>query len=145
MGRFADSVRKNLKKHEDRMDLILKQATSDLIAGIEIGPSITRTGHRKHGTIPRDIGTLAGSLTSTLYSNSGAMEMSGPISAEFVIAGASMGDEISFTWGGAAAAYAHAIHYGSGDLKGTFWIDVAASKWPRYVAEATAAAKAMIP
>jgi len=144
MGKFADSVDKNLNKHEDRMDLIFKQATSDLIAGIEIGPSITRSGHRKHGTIPRDLSTLANSLTSTLFNGAGSIDAVGPISHTFVISQAEIGDKISFSWGGAAADYAHHVHYGANGVKGTFWIDVAASKWPKYVAEATIAAKAMI-
>jgi|GEM_PF-4456875 len=144
MGKFAASVDANLDKHEERLDLILRQASQDMMADIKIGPSITRSGHRVHGTIPRDDGVLAGSLVSSLQGAT-SIEGTGTASFEFVIAGAEMGDTLSFGWGGAAADYVLPVHYGTKTTKGTFWVDVAASKWPTYVSGAVAKAKAMVP
>lgn len=129
-------------KVERRAEAILKQATTDMIADIEIVPGMERGGTPQRGTIPRDIGALANSLQSSLY---GATALSGTDSYIMVAGQMGIGDVARFTWGGANAPYARAIHYGFGTYPGTFWRDVAAGKWPSYVRAATIRAKAMIP
>jgi len=137
LGRWA-------AKTQRRMDVVVKQATNDLLSGIEIGPSIARTGSRQKGTIPRDLGALASSLQSTLYGSTSLSPPQGEDSYILVAGAMKAGDVARFAWGGGAAPYARAVHYGANGVPGTFWIDVAAGKWPEYVRGAVAKAKARV-
>jgi len=123
----------------DRLALaVIQQATNDLLGGIDIVAGINRGGSRKRGTIPRDLGALAASLQSSLY---GSTAISGQESYALVVAQVKVGDRMQFVWGGNAAPYARAVHYGR---NGTFWVDVAANKWRGYVRAAVVRAKATI-
>jgi hypothetical protein len=124
-------------------DAIVKTATSEMLAGIEVVPGINRGGGRAHGTIPRDLGALANSLQSTLYGTS-AMSAGGADSHTLIAGSMKAGDVATFSWGGGVAPYAQHVHYGANGVPGTFWRDVAAGKWPNLVASATAKAKAEI-
>lgn len=130
-------------KTRKRLDVVTKQATNDLLAGIEIAPGINRGGSRVKGTIPRDLGALASSLQSSLYGSS-AMTQTGQASYALVAGSMEAGDVARFAWGGAVAPYAEHVHYGANGVPGTFWIDVAASKWPGYVKSAVVRAKAQV-
>lgn len=129
------------RKTQKRTDIIVKQSVNDLTAGIEVAPGITRGGSRKKGTIPRDLGALAASLKSSL---NGSTSFTGAESAVLVAGSMKAGDVAHFSWGGAVAPYAAAVHYGARGVQGTFWIDVAANKWPQYVDAATKRAIAQV-
>lgn len=146
---FANLPRWALKV-EKIADAVVSQATNDMLAGIEIVPGINRGGSRQKGTIPRDIGALASSLQSSIY---GSTAITGPASYALVAGKMKAGDVAQFAWGGTVAPYARRIHYGFNgsdslgrtyNTAGTFWIDVAANKWPSYVRGALAKAKAEI-
>jgi hypothetical protein len=114
-----------------------------MLKEIDISVGITRGGAVKRGTIPRDLGALAGSLQSTLLGST-AISGAGEDSYLMVVDAMQGGDHARFVWGGANAPYARAIHYGFGTYPGTFWRDDAAAKWQGYVRAATARAKATI-
>jgi 20S proteasome alpha/beta subunit len=124
-------------------DAIVKTATGDMLADIEVVPGINRGGSRVRGTIPRDIGALANSLQSTLYGTT-AMSAGGADSHTLIAGAMKAGDVAKFSWGGGVAPYAPHVHYGANGVPGTFWRDAAAGKWPGYVAAAVAKAKAEI-
>lgn len=126
-------------KTERRLDAVVRQATNDLLAGIEIAPGINRGGSRQRGTIPRDLGALAASLQSSLY---GGTALSGADSYVLVAGQMQAGDRATFSW---SAPYSLAVHYGANGVPGTFWRDDAAAKWDGYVRAATIRAKAQIP
>jgi hypothetical protein len=123
------------------MDAVISQATADSLAAVEVKGGITRTGSRVRGAIPIDLGTLAASLQSTLYGSS-SLTASGEESYALVAGSMRAGDAATFAWGGTAAPYAQAVHYGSNGLTGTFWIDDMAVRWPAIVKEAVAKVKA---
>lgn len=125
---------------EQAMDAVLRESTQRTIDGIKIGPSITRSGHREYGTIPRDLATLAGSLQTTLTGSSFGT-FSGEANYSFGVAQMSAGDAIYFTWGGAASEYALAVHYGANGVPGTMWVDVAANGWLGTVKDVVAEVK----
>lgn len=138
------------KKVEAVMDAVVSQATNDLLFDIDVSPGIVRTGSRKHGDIPRDLGGLAGSLQSTLYGSS-SMSGVGENSYELIVGSMKGGDRAQFVWGGANAPYARRVHYGfSGtdsagrtyNETGTFWVDVAVAGWQGYVTGAVLKVKA---
>ncbi|HEX8469975.1 MAG TPA: hypothetical protein VF633_02580, partial [Brevundimonas sp.] len=95
------------------------------------------------GTIPRDLGTLAASLQSTL---TGSTSITSPGQGGWVMVAGAMkaGDVARFAWGGPAAPYARAVHDGAKGVPGTFWIDSMVNRFPGAVAEAVAEAKAEI-
>jgi len=128
-------------KVEKIANAVVRQATSDMLAGIEIVPGINRGGSRQKGTIPRDIGALAASLQSSIY---GSTSLSGPASYVLVAGQMKAGDVATFAWGGTVAPYARHVHYGANGVPGTFWIDVAAAGWRGYVKGAVRKAKAEI-
>lgn len=128
---------------QKRLTAVVKQSTNDLLKGIVIGPSITRSGAREYGTIPRDLGILAASLQSSLY-GSKTVHQEGKNSYSLIIRGMKYGDVASFTWGGPAAPYAMHVHYGANGVPGTYWVDVAASKWSMYVRDSIIRAKAIV-
>ena len=130
-------------KFDAILDAITKQATNDMLNSIDISVGIARGGSRVRGTIPRDLGALAGSLQSTLYGGTPISSV-GEDSYELVVGRMHAGDKALFTWGGSAAPYARAVHYGVGSLQGTFWRDIAAAGWGGYVEGATRKAKAII-
>lgn len=130
-------------KTQKRMDVVTKQATNDLINGIEIAPGINRGGSRQRGVIPRDLRALAASLQSTL-SGSTSLTQVGEDSYILVAGAMKAGDTARFSWGGGVAPYAESVHYGANGVPGTFWIDVAAGKWPGYVAGAVRKAMAAV-
>jgi len=149
--RFADLPRW-VTKVKKIQDAVVSQATSDMLSDIKVVPGIARGGSRQQGTIPRDLGTLAASLTSTLYGSS-AMSQTGAASYVLVAGAMEGGDVAQFTWGGPAAGYAARVHYGftgtdslgrTYNQPGTFWVDVAAAGWQGYVARAVTKAKAAI-
>lgn len=113
------------------MDTVVQQATNDLLRGIKIVPGINRGGSRVRGTLPRDIGALVSSLQSTLL---GSTALSGEASWTMVVGQMRAGDVAQFSWGGFAAPHARHVHDGANGVPGTFWIDVAAGKWPSIVA-----------
>lgn len=125
-----------------RLDFVVRQSTNDLLNGIEIVPGINRGGSRVRGTIPRDLGILANSLVSSLQGST-SLTAASEDSYVMVIGNMKAGDVATFGWGGPAAPYARAIHDGSGSTPGTFWVDVAAQKWPGYVAGAVAKGRAV--
>lgn len=130
-------------KTQRRTSAVLKQATNDMLRDVEIVPGISRGGSRKRGTIPRDLGALANSLQSSLQGTT-SLSQSGQQSYVMVAGAFEGGDVATFTWGGGAAPHARAVHYGARGVPGTFWVDVAAGKWPGYVRSATTRAKAAI-
>ena len=136
LGKWADKIQR-------RETAILRQATNDMLKGIDIVTGITRGGTFQRGTIPRDLGALAGSLQSTLF---GSTALSGESETSYVLVVGAMqaGDRATFSWGGGNAPYARAIHYGFGSYPGTFWRDDAAAKWSGYVRRAAARARATI-
>ena len=138
---FSAQVGAWVLKTEKRMTAVTRQATNDLLNGIKIAPGITRGGSRQKGTIPRDLGALAASLQSNLYGSTAA---SGAASYTLVVGRMKAGDVAQFTWGGAAAPYASAVHYGARGVTGTFWIPEAAAKWQGYVDAAIVRAKAQV-
>ena len=138
---FTASVGAWVQKTEKRMTVVTKQSASDLLAGIKIAPGITRGGSRTKGTIPRDLGALARSLQSSLY---GSTSMTGEKSYTLVVGAMKAGSVATFTWGGAVAPYAAAVHYGARGVPGTFWVPEAASKWQGYVDAAVAREKAKV-
>lgn len=121
-------------------DAIVKQATGDMLADIDVTAGINRGGSRVKGTIPRDLGNLANSLRSTLYGTS-AMSAGGQDSYALIAGAMEAGDVAEFAW---TAEYAAHVHYGANGVPGTFWRDIAAGKWQGYVRGATARAKAEI-
>jgi hypothetical protein len=130
-------------KIEAILDAVTAQATAEMLADIKVTPGINRGGGRQHGTVPRDLGALARSLQSTLYGST-SLNQEG-VGSHVLVAGAmKAGDTARFSWGGAVAPYAAAVHYGARGVPGTFWIDVAAAKWPGYVAHAVDRAKAAL-
>jgi len=132
-------------KSERRMDYVVRQATNDLLRGINIAPGINRGGSRKKGTIPRDLGPLAASLQSTLLGTSALSGPTGENSYVGVIGRMKAGDKARFAWGGAVAPYAPDVHYGANGVMGTFWIPEAAKKWNSYVRGAVAKGRAVVP
>jgi hypothetical protein len=128
-------------KVEKIADAVVSQSVNDLLSGIRPSIGINRGGTRERGTIPRDIGALINSLQSTLY---GGTAIVGPASYVLVAGRMGAGSRASFAWGGTVAPYAAAVHYGANGVKGTFWVDVAANKWPRTVRGALRKVKAAI-
>lgn len=140
----AVEIDKWILKTKKRMNAVVKQAVSDTISGVKVVPGITRGGSRVRGTIPRDIGTLALSLRTTLY---GSTAMSEVGEDSYVIGVGSMkaGDVIRFSWGGPLAGdYVKAVHYGSDGVPGTFWIDEMVEAFPGNLRNAVARAKARV-
>lgn len=131
-------------KVEGRLDMIVKQSVNDMLGEIPIRPGTSRGGRRVRGMIPRMDGFLADSLQSSLYGST-SLSSTGADSYVLVAAGMKGGDVAEFLWGNELTPYARAQHYGHGNLKGTFWVDVAANKWPDYVARAIEEAKARLP
>lgn len=129
-------------KTERRMTAVARQATNDMLNDIEVSPGLSRGGSFKRGTIPVDLGALAGSLQSTL-NGSTALSGQGETSWVGVVGQMQAGDVAQFTWGGDTAPYARAIHYGFKSYPGTFFRDDAAAKWQGYVAAAAARAQAL--
>lgn len=134
------------RKSRKRLDAVASQATNDMIADIEVVPGINRGGGRTRGTIPRDTGMLAASLQSEIQ-GSGSLQAEGEDSYVMVVGAMEAGDVVRFSWGtagGDRVSYAYHVHYGANGVPGTFWIDVAAGKWPEYVASAVSRAKARV-
>jgi hypothetical protein len=126
-----------------RLDVIAQESVGRMIGGIDVAPGITRGGSRTRGVIPRDLGNLAASLTSSLY---GSTSLGGGGDSHVMsLAGFRAGMSITFSWGGGIAPYAGYVHDGTDSTPGTFWIDAAAEKFPGYVAAAVAEAKARFP
>lgn len=132
-----------VRQQQQIMDAVVSQATGDLLNSIEIVPGIARGGSRVRGTIPRDLGALARSKQSTLYGST-SLTSEGEDSHVLIAGAMKAGDVATFSWGGAAAPYAHAVHYGANGVPGTFWIDVAADGWQRTVAGAVRRARAAL-
>lgn len=129
------------KKVQKVTDDVVGQATADLLASIKVDGGITRTGARVRGAIPRDTGILAASLQSTLYGST-SLSQAGQESAVLVAGAMRAGDVARFAWGGPAAPYAAAVHYGANGVTGTFWIDDAALRWVPTVNAAVARVRA---
>lgn len=127
-------------KTNKRLTAVVRHATSKTLSEIEIVPGIMRGGSPQRGQIPRHLGFLANSLTSSLYGSTSAGN-SGEDSYVNVIGGMKPGDTATFVWG---AVYARAIHYGRDGVGGTFWVDVAATKWSRNVSDSVRLAKAQV-
>lgn len=127
-----------------REEVVLKQATNNMLRAVKIVPGINRGGARVRGTIPRDLGALAASLQSSLYGSTMLAPQTGADSYVFTIGAMQIGSVARFSWGGAVAPYAHAIHYGANGVPGTFWIDEMAGGWQGYVRDATREAKARV-
>lgn len=138
------------KKVQKITDKVVSQATNDLLVSIKVDGGKNRGGAQVRGAIPMDLGTLAGSLQSTLYGST-SLTQEGEESFKLVAGDMQAGDVARFAWGGAAAPYAARIHYGfSGEdslgrtynSTGTFWIDDAASRWVPTVNAAVAKVRA---
>lgn len=141
---FTAQIETWVTKVEGGLDAVVSTATTHMLADIEIVPGITRGGSRVKGTIPRDLGALAGSLQSSLYGHMALTPAAGEESYVLVAGSMKAGDVATFTWGGATAPYAMAVHYGANGVPGTFWVDVAANKWQGYVDDATRKVRAEI-
>ncbi len=122
------------------LDSILSQSVNDLLSGIEVVPGINRGGSRQRGTIPRDFGKLAASLQSTLQGST-SLTQTGEASYALVVANIKAEDVATFSWGTGEDDYAFHVHYGANGVPGTFWVDVARTKWQGYVNSATARAR----
>lgn len=131
------------RKTKERTEVVTKQATNDMLKNIEIVPGVNRGGARIGGTIPRDTGALAASLQSTLRGST-TLSGQGADSYALIVGAMETGDVATFAWGGPAAAYAQAVHYGANGVPGTFWIDEAAAGWQGYVSAAVARAKGAV-
>lgn len=133
-----------VRKAKNRINAVLKQATNDMINGVGIVSGLSRGGFVQKGAIPRDLGTLARSLQSTLYGST-AINATGEDSWIGVVGSIEGGDVAAFSWGGDEAPYARRIHYGWGSYPGTFFRDEATAKWQSYIETATARAKREFP
>ncbi len=121
------------RKIKKRTDLIVRQATHDVIASASrTRPGVMRGGTVQPGYVPRDTGFLAASLVSSL---NGSTALTGEDSYIMVVADMDAGDVAEFGW---TAAYARVAHY-----RGWMWVDVAANNWPRIVDQVVERAKAM--
>lgn len=141
---FTAQIDAWVAKVKKAQDAVVSTATTHMLADVEIVPGINRGGAREHGTIPRDLGALAGSLQSSLYGSMAMTPPEGEDSYTLVAGSMKAGDVATFTWGGATAPYAMAVHYGANGVPGTFWVDVAANKWQGYVDDATRKVRAEI-
>lgn len=140
----AVEIDKWILKTKKRRDAIIKDAIGRTISDVDVVPGINRGGSRVRGTIPRDIGTLALSLRTTLYGST-VMSSQGEDSYVLGVGSMSAGDVIRFAWGGPLAGdYAKAVHYGSNGVPGTFWIDEMVEAFPGNLRSAVARAKARI-
>lgn len=135
---FKGEVDAWVRKSKKRMTLVLRQATNDMLADIEIVPGINRGGGRVRGTIPRDVSNLARSLNSSIL---GGAVFQGEASFVMATGVVNAGQIITFSWGGPVAPYAQHVHYGANGIPGTYWITEAASKWQDYIDSATRRAK----
>lgn len=140
---FSAQVDRWVRMTRRRTELVLKQATGNMIGSAEIVPGINRGGARVRGTIPRDVGALAASLQSSLYGST-SLTQAGADSYVFTVAAMVPGDVARFSWGGAVAPHAHAVHYGANGVPGTFWVDEMAGGWQGFVSAATREAKARV-
>lgn len=127
----AADIGKWATKTKERMDIVTKQATNDLVKqASRTAPSTIRGGTIMPGFVPRDTGFLAASLTSSL---NGGTAISGVDSYRFVTVNMEAGDTAVFGW---TAEYARVQHY-----KGWLWVSIAANNWRQIVKEAVAKAK----
>ena len=123
------------EKVDRRLTAVVRQSTNDLLKSIPIEPGINRSGKRKHGSIPRDFGILANSLQSQLGNGS---QVTGSSSYALVAGRMAVGDVASFGWG---TEYARAVHDGANGVRGTFWVQEAATRWPSIVSKVVERAK----
>lgn len=131
-------------KTKKRMNAVVKQAVGDTISSVEVVPGINRGGSRVRGTIPRDLGTLANSLMTTLYGST-AISNTGQDSYVIGVGAMQAGDVIRFSWGGPMAGdYARVVHDGGNGVPGTFWVDEMIEDFPRNLKAATRRAKARV-
>jgi hypothetical protein len=138
MSTFSAELESWVLESERRVVAVVRQSANDMLNSIDVTAGINRGGSRVRGTIPRDLGDLVASLQVALR---GTTVASGPAGATMAIAGYQLGDPIDISWGGAAAPHAPHVHYGANGVPGTFWIDVAAAKWPQFVYAAAARAR----
>lgn len=120
-------------KIQNRQDRTFRGAVNNMIAGIKIVPGINQGGSRIRGTIPYDKKELSDSLRvrmngTTILSGSGVIAETGKT-----------GEIVELIW---TAGHAPYVHDGVNGVPGTFWTEIAAIKWPRYVDSALAKAKA---
>lgn len=126
-----------------RMDVVTAQATADMLADIESGPSINRGGERVPGTIPRDTGALLASFQFEIGGTMGGGEAAFDGAYALIVGSMEAGDVATFSWGG-GIGYAREVHYGANGVPGTYWRDMAADGWQGYVDEAVRKAKAAV-
>ena len=131
-------------KTENRLRYSIAQATNDMIGGIRIVPGINRGGTRQDGTIPRDLGPLANSLTTELLGST-SLSATGSDSYTQILGHFGIGDLVRFSWGGSNAPYARPVHYGARGVSGTFWRDRAVAKFGGYLDAAIQRGKAQFP
>lgn len=136
-GTFTAQVDAWVLQTTKRMNAVARQSTNDLIKrASRVASGKTRGGSLKVGYVPRDIGTLAGSLLSTL-SGSTILTQRGENSYQAVISNMEGGDTATFAW---TAPYARRLHYEGGWM----WVDEAAEHWESIVAANVARAKARV-
>lgn len=145
---FSATVGEWAKKTQKRLDVVVQEATKDMIIDASrTTTGITRGGDYKRGYVPRDLGNLAGSLVSSL--NGGGVT-TGETSYTAVIEGMKAGDTAFFGW---TAEYALRLHYGfsgedslgrSYDQSGWYWVTDAVVNWQDYVDGAVRKAKAAV-
>lgn len=132
LGKWAE-------KEKRTRDAIVRQATNDMITqASRTATGVTRGGSVREGYIPRALGTLAASLTSTLYGSTVLTQGEGDFSQ--VVGSMRAGDRAVFTW---TAPYAKARNYGSRGQDGWHWVEGAANDWPVTFKLAAAKARAI--
>jgi len=130
-------------KCKRRSSAVVRQATNNTIRrASRVSAGTTRGGSVKVGYVPRDLGTLAASLLSTLHGST-MLTQPGADSYRFVVTNMEVGDVATFVW---TAPYARAQHYGyttstGKKVGGWLWVDNAANEWPNEVRRVTAIAR----
>lgn len=134
-----------VRKSEKRLDVVVRGATQDVISrASRTARGVTRGGSVKRGYVPRDIGTLAASLISTLHGSTAMTQGNGEYA--LVVASMQAGDKATFVW---TAPHARPMHYGYTTSRGNFvggwmWVDEAAGNWQRIVGENVLKARARV-
>lgn len=116
-------------KKSREMDFIVKQSTNDVIVqASRTATGVTRGGTNQRGYIPKDVGTLAASLVSTLAGSTILTQGEGEFG--LVVGNMTAGDVATFAW---TAPYARRMHYGDDTRQGWFWVTEATNDWQSIV------------
>lgn len=131
---FTSATSQWVLKTEKRKTAVTRQFTNNIIKrASRTAAGKTRGGTVKKGFIPRDLGTLAASVMSTL-TGSTVLTGVGTSSYSLVVGGMKAGDVATFLW---TAPYARRLHYEAGWM----WVDDAMLAAPAIFAAVVADAK----